>query len=133
MKRHSKHPGALLLQLTLLIWLGMACATVTKVAPAADITGTWKAEFNTPDGKLEIFMKINKSSEGNLTATMDAPAFGAYDVPMIFSFENGVVHYKIPQVQATFDGKLIDPSTIEGVASGQSGAEPGPAIFKRVE
>lgn len=133
MKRHSNHPGALLLQLALLILLGMACATFTKVAPVADITGTWKAEFDTPEGKLEIFMKINKSSEGDLTATMDAPAFNAYDVPLIFSFKNGVVHYEIAQVGATFDGKLIDPSTIDGVASSQAGAEPGPAIFKRVE
>ena len=133
MKKRFNLTRVSLLYAALLIWLGVACATVTKVAPAADITGTWKAEFDSPDGKLEIFMKIYKSSEGNLTATMDAPTFGAYDVPLVFSFENGVVHYEIPQVQATFDGKLIDPSTIEGLASGQSGAEPGPAIFKRVE
>ncbi|UCH63152.1 MAG: hypothetical protein JSU77_01475 [Fidelibacterota bacterium] len=133
MRRHSNHPGALLLLFSLLIWLGMACAAFTKVSPVADITGTWKAEFDTPEGKLEIFMKINKSATGDFTATMDAPAFGAYDVPLVFSFENGVVHYIIPQVQATFDGKLVDPSTIEGVASSQEGAEPGPAIFKRVE
>ncbi len=132
MKRHSKHPGALLLQLTLLIWLGMACATVTKVAPAADITGRWKAIFETPEGEQESFLNIQKSSDGTLTATMDAPAFGAYDVPLIFSFENGVIHYEIEQVQFSFDGKLIDPSTIEGVII-QAGNELGAAIYKRVE
>jgi len=110
----------------------MACATVTKIAPAADITGRWKASFETPEGEQESFLNIQKSSDGTLTATMDAPAFGAYDVPLIFSFENGVIHYEIEQVQFSFDGKLIDPSTIEGVSS-QAGNELGPAIYKRVE
>jgi len=132
MKRYSNHPGALLLHLALLIWLGMACASFTKVTPVPDITGRWKVSFETPEGEQESFLNIQKSSDGTLTATMDAPAFGAYDVPLIFSFENGVIHYEIEQVQFSFDGKLIDPSTIEGVSS-QAGNELGPAIYKRVE
>jgi len=110
----------------------MACATFTKVAPVADITGRWKVSFETPEGEQESFLNIQKSSNGILTATMDAPAYDAYDVPLIFSFEKGVVHWEIEQVQVSFDGKLIDPSTIEGVII-QAGGESGPAIYKRVE
>jgi len=133
MKSHSKHPGALLLQLTLLIWLGMACATFTKVAPVADITGTWKADVEAPQGKLEIFLHISKSPGGILTATMDVPVMGAYDTPLIFSFENGFVHYEIEQAQVSYDGKLVDPSTIEGLHSQPGGGDPGTVTFKRVE
>ncbi|UCH63153.1 MAG: hypothetical protein JSU77_01480 [Fidelibacterota bacterium] len=132
MKKHSARPGALLLPLTLLIWLGMACATVTKIAPAADISGRWKAVFETPEGDQESFLNIQKSSDGTLTATMDSPAYGAYNVPLNFSFENGVVNWEIEQVGVSFDGKLIDPSTIEGAIL-QSGSELGTAIYKRIE
>ena len=133
MKRRSNLTQVSLIYFTLLIWLGSACATFTKVAPAADITGRWKAEFETPEGTLEVFLNIQKSTEGILTATIDVPVMDAYDVPLIFSYENGVVHYEIEGVQASFDGKVIDPSTIEGVQS-QPGGEPGgPALYKRVK
>jgi len=132
MKRRSNLTGVSIIYFALLIWLGMACATVTKVAPAADITGRWKVSFETPEGEQEQFLNIQKSSIGILTATMDAPTYDAYDVPLIFSFEKGVVHWEIEQVQVSFDGKLIDPSTIEGVII-QAGGESGPAIYKRVE
>ncbi len=133
MKRRSNLTGVSIIYFALLIWLGMACATFTRVAPAVDITGRWQADFETPEGKLEVFINIQKSTEGTLTATIDVPAFDAYDVPLIFSFENGVVHYEIEGVDAYFDGKLIDPSTIEGLQSQPGGGEPGPAIYKRVE
>ena len=132
MKRRSNLARVSLIYFALLIWLGMACATFTRVAPVADITGKWKTDFETPEGKLEVFLNIQKSPDGTLTATIDALAFDAYDVPLIFRFENGVVHYEIEAVQTYFDGKLIDPSTIEGV-SGQAGGESGPAIYKRVK
>jgi len=142
MKRRSNLARVSILYAILLIWLGMACATFTRVAPAVDITGRWKAEFEipegetefeAPEGKLEVFLNIQKSPEGTLTATIDVPAFDAYDVPLIFSFENGVVHYEIDEVQVFFNGKLIDPSTIEGLQSQPGGGEPGPAIYKRVK
>ncbi|MBA7616176.1 MAG: hypothetical protein GH143_08730 [Calditrichaeota bacterium] len=132
MKKRFNLTRVSLLYAALLIWLGMACATVTKVTPAVDITGTWQADIDAPQGKLEIILHVTKSPGGTLTATMDAPAYDAYDVPLIFSFENGVIHYEIEQVQVSFDGKLIDPSTIEGVII-QDGSESGPAIYKRVE
>jgi len=133
MKKRSNLARVSILYTILLIWLGMACAAVTKVAPAADIAGKWKADIETPEGELEIFLNIQKSPEGTLTATIDAPAFDAYDVPLIFSFEKGVVHYEIEEVQASFDGKLIDPTTIEGVQNQPGGDPGGPIIFKRVK
>ena len=132
MKKRSNLAKVSLLYAALLMWLGMACATFTRVAPVVDITGTWKAEFETPEGKLEVFLNIQKSPEGTLTATVDVPVFDAYDVPLIFSFENGVVLFGIEEVQVTFKGKLIDSSTIEGTITQPSG-DSGPAIYKRVE
>ena len=133
MKRCSNLTRISLLYAALLIWLGMACASVTKVAPAADITGKWKTSFETPEGDLDIFLNIQKSSDGTLTATNEVPLMGAYDMPLIFSFENGVVHFEVEEFGVSFNGKLIDPSTIEGVVSSQAGGESWPAIYKRVE
>ncbi len=132
MKRRSNLAKVSLLYAALLMWLGMACATLTRVAPAVDITGRWKAEFETPERKLETFLNIQKSPEGTLTATMDAPFYDAYDVPLIFSFENDVVLFGIEEVSVTFKGKLIDPSTIEGTITQPSG-DSGPAIYKRMK
>jgi hypothetical protein len=110
----------------------MACATFTRVAPAADITGKWKTEFETPEGKLETFLNIQKSTDGALTATIDVPVMDAYDIPLIFSFEKGVVHWEIEEYDVSFNGKLVDPSTIEGESS-WSGGESWSAIYKRVK
>ena len=132
MKKRSNLARVSLLYAALLIWLGMACATFTKVAPAADITGKWKTEFETPEGSLEMFMNIQKSSKGTLTATIDVPVMDAYNIPLIFSFEKGVVHWEIEEYDVSFNGKLVDPSTIEGESS-RAGGESWSAIYKRVK
>ncbi len=131
MKKRSNLAKVYLLYATLLIWLGMSCATFTKVAPAADITGTWKTGFETSEGTLEVFLHIQKSPEGTLAATIDAPGMDAYDIPLVISFDNGIVHYEIESVGVSFDGKLIDPSTIEGTSS-RVGGDSISAIYKRV-
>ncbi len=132
MKRRSNLTRVSLIYFALLIWLGMACATFTRVAPVADITGKWKTEFETPEGTLETFLNIQKSTDGTLTATIDVPVMDAYDIPLIFSFEKGVVHFEVEEAQVSFDGKLIDPSTIEGIINRADG-ESGSFTYKRVK
>ena len=126
-----------MIYLALLLGLGLACAARTKAPDPAlaniDITGAWKANIESPQGdEWEGFLNIIKSTDGALTATMDVPAMGAYDFPITFSYENGVVHYEIEQVGADFNGKLTDPSTIEGEAGSGTG-DSGPVTFKRIE
>ena len=126
-----------LIYLALLLGLGLACAARTKAPDPAlaaiDITGTWKTNVKTPQGdELEVFLNISKSAEGALTATMDVPDMGAYDFPITFSYENGVVHYAIEQVGADFNGKLTDPSTIEGEAGSGTG-DSERVTFQRIE
>jgi len=132
MKRRPNFARVSILYAVLLIWLGMACATFTKVAPVADITGRWKAEFETPEGSLETFMNIQKSPEGTLTATIDVPVMDAYDVPLTFSFENDVIHWEIEEYDVSFNGKLVDSSTIEGESSA-AGGESWSVIYERVK
>ena len=121
-----------LLYAALLIWLGVACATFTRVAPAIDITGTWQADFNSPEGKLETFLNIQRVRDGILLATIDVPVMGVSDIPVTFSFENGIVHWEIEAYEVVFDGKPIDSSTIEGTIT-QADGDPGSAIYKRVK
>ncbi len=132
MKRCSNLTRVSLIYFALLIWLGVACATFTGVAPAVDITGKWKADFETPEGKLETFLNIQKSTDGTLTATIDVPVMDAYNVPLIFSFEKGVVHWEIEEYDVSFNGKLVDPATIEGESS-RPGGESSSVIYKRVK
>ena len=106
------------------------CAALRPRA-AVDITGAWKANMQTPQGDMELFMRISKSSAGAFTATIDAPAMDAYDIPLLFSFENDVVHYEVQGAGYSFDGKLTDPSTIEGSSSQPDGTRA--LIFKRIE
>lgn len=148
MRRHSNHQGALLTLFTLLICLGMACSqsaqettvpavaaaptpAATPAAQAVDIAGSWKATFSTPDGDLDVTMHIRQSSGGVLSATMDVPVMDAYDIPLVFSFENNVVHWEIQEVGSSFTGRLTDPSTIEGVSSSPDGSIS--LVFKRIE
>ncbi len=130
MKRHSKHTLALLLQLALLIWLGSACAT-SKNAPAVDITGNWQASVQIPEGDFEVTMHIRQSTGGILSATMDVPGMDAYDIPLVFDFENDVVRWEIEEAGYSYNGKLTDPSTIEGSSSQPDGTRS--LVFKRVE
>ena len=137
MKYRTIRSTRTLIYLFMLLGLGLACAARTKAPDPAladiDITGAWKANIESPQGdELEVFLNIIKSTDGALTATMDVPAMGAYDFPISFSYENGVVHSEIEQVGADFNGKLTDPSTIEGEA-GSGTADSGPVTFKRVE
>ena len=108
-----------------------SCASLRPTA-AVDITGTWKADIETPQGDLEVLMKISKSTAGAFTAAIDVPVMDAYNIPLIFSFENDVVHYEVEGYESSFDGKLTDPSTIEGTSS-QPGGNSRLLVFKRVE
>ena len=71
------------------------CAAL-RPAAAVDITGTWRADIEIPEGNFEALMTISKSTAGAYTATIVVAVLGAYDVPLLFSFENNVVHYSVP-------------------------------------
>lgn len=121
--------------LLLVAGFSLSCASREKAAPATpavDITGKWKAVFETPEGNLEVFLDISKDAEGTHSATITVPIMDAYDVPVIFRYEEGAVYYEIMQVGVIFEGQLIDPATISGKSSG-GGTEEGEAVYKRVE
>ncbi len=107
------------------------CAALRPTA-AVDITGTWRADVETPQGNIEIIMKISKSTAGAFATTLDVPIGDIYDIPLIFSFENDVVHWEIEEYGSSFNGKLTDPSTIEGTSSQPDGTTAS-LVFKRVE
>ena len=129
-----------MLLFTLLIWLGTACSKSAKeeAVPAAaatsatGIAGDWKASFSTPDGDFEIIMHVRQSTGGILSATMDVPIGDVYGIPLIFKFENDVVHWEIEEFGSSFNGKLTDASTIEG-SSSQPDGSPFQLNFKRIE
>ena len=136
MEIRPNHAIRTIVYAALLMGLGLSCAAHMKAPASAltdiDITGTWKADIETPDGDMEVILNISKSEDSMFSATMDVPVMGAFDFPITFSYEDGVVHYEIEQVGADFKGKLTDSSTLEGIAGSGTG-DSGPITFKRVE
>ncbi len=107
------------------------CAASQPTA-AVDITGIWRADVETPEGNIELILEISKSTAGVFTTTLDVPIMDAYDIPLSFSFENDVVHWELEEYGSSFNGKLTDPSTIEGTSTQPDGSL-GQLVFKRVE
>lgn len=132
MKTHTLLSRISLFGIIVFIGLCMACAGRPTPEVSADITGAWKADIDSPQGRLEIILNITESTEGTYTATMDVPTMGYYDIELVFSYENNVVHYEIPGGYGTFEGKLSDPSTLEGTSSSMGG-ENYEVTYKRVD
>lgn len=158
MKRHSI-PRLILLVSFTFIWLATACipgmrtaetpdvvtapsAAVDETAetpgvigPAAEIIGRWRANIEVPEygAEMELILNIRQSADGSVSASLDIPIAEFYDIPITFSYDDGVVHWEIPDYGSTFNGRLIDSSTIEGTSTDPMGGPATTITFKRVE
>lgn len=76
--------------------------------------GTWKGKLNVGI-ELRIVFHITEDGKGGLVATADSPDQAAYglkcDATTIF---NNEVTIKMTELKATFNGKLLNDSTIDG-------------------
>jgi pimeloyl-ACP methyl ester carboxylesterase len=81
-----------------------------------DIQGNWQGVLNTAVGKLRLILKVTRTADGTLKATMDSPDQHANDLPVAtFSFKESYVHFEMPTISASFDGALSrDGSELAG-------------------
>lgn len=80
---------------------------MANVSIAQDITGYWKGTLNLGPTELELCFDI-KEADGVLSATLDVPAQGAYDIPVTsISYEMMKLTMEIAPLSATFEGTFV--------------------------
>jgi hypothetical protein len=80
---------------------------LANVSLAQDITGYWKGTLSLGPTELELCFDI-KYSEGAISATLDVPAQGAYNIPVTsISFEMMKLTMGIAPLNATYEGTLV--------------------------
>ena len=80
---------------------------LANVSIAQNIIGYWKGTLSLGPTELELCFDI-KETNGTLSATMDVPAQGAYDIPVTsISFEMMKLTIAIEAISASYEGTLV--------------------------
>lgn len=81
---------------------------------AQDITGSWSGVLKVQGIKLPLVINVEEGDDG-LTATLDSPDQGAFDIPTeSVSFEENKLNVSIPSLNASYEGTLQDDGSIDG-------------------
>jgi fermentation-respiration switch protein FrsA (DUF1100 family) len=78
-----------------------------------DIVGTWQGVLKISSVELRIVFNVARDTIGNLTATLDSPDQGAYDIPVdeiIFNMDS--VKFIVNSVAGFYEGKIIEDSVM---------------------
>ena len=108
--------------------------TTAGQVPSAEtgnnIQGIWRGVLNSPVGKLRLVLKISKTADGALKASMDSPDQGAPDLSVdTITFKDSYLRFEMKDIDANFDGGLSrDGSEISGQFRQGS---PLPLLLKR--
>jgi pimeloyl-ACP methyl ester carboxylesterase len=102
----------------LLVCLLVSAITAAAEPPGYTLEGAWQGTLAiAPAGfKLRIVFKVAVEADGSLSALMDSPDQGAYDIAVDrVSLEDGIVKFEVDVAAGYFEGTLSDDgSTIEG-------------------
>ena len=100
---------------------------------ASDLQGFWEGSISVNTMTMRLVLKVDKTPEGQYTATMDSVDQGAADIPVnALSLSNGTVHLQLAALRAKYEGALNGRGT---EISGQWHQGPGsfPLVFKRTK
>jgi len=80
-----------------------------------NLTGYWQGEL-TVGGGLKIGFRFFNDSTGKLSATMDSPDQGAYDIKTdeVVALDDSI-KVSVKSLNASYAGKIISDSSIEGI------------------
>jgi pimeloyl-ACP methyl ester carboxylesterase len=80
---------------------------LTNISIAQDIRGYWKGTLSLGPTELELYFDI-KEENGTISATLDVPAQGAYDIPVTsISFDMMKLTMEIAPLNATYEGTFV--------------------------
>jgi len=85
--------------------------------PPPTIEGNWSGSLEAGDAVLHLVLHVSKSADGSFSATIDSLDQGVYGIEVSsFTLTSSVLHFSIPSVAATYEGKLsFDHRAIDGV------------------
>ena len=90
------------------VWVTFVLIAGLAWGDTQDVLGYWMGTLRTSQVELRIAFRIQVDQEGSLTATLDSPDQGVYDVPI------DEIHYEDRQLslvcqgaQASFEGQLV--------------------------
>lgn len=86
-------------------WTGLfACLTLCA---QPGIEGNWQGTLDVGAAKLRLGLHVTKKPDGTLGSTLDSIDQGAMGLPVsATTFQAGSLHFELPNLHATFDGKL---------------------------
>lgn len=100
----------------------MIAACMVCTAAAQSVTGRWVGKLQVPGGQLTLVLRIQESESGKLSAFLDSPDQGAYDIPCD-SVVYSAPHLKVimgaigGQYEATLEDNSLRGQFIQGGAS----------------
>jgi pimeloyl-ACP methyl ester carboxylesterase len=106
--------------------------TVAAGSNQATLEGIWEGALDAGAVKLRLALKVTKSSDGALAATLDSIDQGARDLPVdVISLKDAAVHFEMKRLQAVFDGAINKEGT-EIAGQFKQGGGALPLTLKRV-
>ena len=100
----------------------MIAACMVCTAAAQSVTGRWAGKLQVSGGQLTLVLRIQESESGKLSAFLDSPDQGAYDIPCD-SVVYSAPHLKVimgaigGQYEATLEDNSLRGQFIQGGAS----------------
>lgn len=93
----------------------MLAFSFSAVIAQPQLSGYWQGEL-TVGGGLKIGLRFFKDSTGKLSATMDSPDQGAYDINTdeVMTWEDSV-KVTVKSLNASYTGKIISDSLLDGI------------------
>jgi pimeloyl-ACP methyl ester carboxylesterase len=100
--------------------------------PASPVAGSWEGAVDAGAVKLRIGVVITVKPDGVLSATMDSPDQGAFDLPLSnVTFADGVLKFALVRANGAFEGRLNAAGT--EIAGTWTQGMALPLVLKRVE
>ena len=100
--------------------------------PASPVTGSWEGAIDAGAVKLRIGVVITVKPDGVLSATMDSPDQGAFDMPLGgVTFSDGVLRFALARANGAFEGRVNAAGT--EIAGTWTQGMALPLVLKKVE
>jgi pimeloyl-ACP methyl ester carboxylesterase len=111
-------------------WIGFLAGA--GLCAQSGVEGTWQGTLDVGAIKMRLGLHVSKNAEGQLTSKLDSIDQSAMGIPVnVTTFADNALHLEMPNLHATYDGRLsADGSQISGTFV-QGAALP--LVFKRAE
>ncbi len=84
-------------------WLAVAATD----APSTELAPVWQGDLDLGTQRLRIVVHLSRQPDGTLQATLDRSDNGVTGIPVESArFEKGVLHLRLPQFEAEYDGMM---------------------------